>query len=336
MTFVGWPVHTQYDRQVQALEEEVAKQTARADKLAALTKGTAAADVKREADAELRKVREFYQQKLKNRDGTADAEKLRVARQEHAAQVASLKAQVADLRKRLRLQGGVSSPGLAWGDNDDTTAGSNADTGAGAGAGAGASASAAELRAEVDRLTEENVELRKFVLAGPPPPPASPSPAQPQASPRDAGMDDEARAAYEARLEELKAQLHLANARVAALRKQQQEREAQQQPSQAGGSSGSGGGNADDTGSGAALSALDHAADVARLEDRLDRAQQDLAAERAVRGECALADACAVVCLWRVFATARMRGDSVVVVPTARCAACCQYHGGVPSATRGG
>ena len=113
MTFVGWPVHTQYDRQVQALEEEVAKQTARADKLAALTKGTAAADVKREADAELRKVREFYQQKLKNRDGTADAEKLRVARQEHAAQVASLKAQVADLRKRLRLQGGRAWAPLA-------------------------------------------------------------------------------------------------------------------------------------------------------------------------------------------------------------------------------
>lgn len=63
-----------YERRVEALEEDVARHQSRADKLAKLTKSTAAADIKKASEAQLRQLREFYHEKLRQVRGAGVCE----------------------------------------------------------------------------------------------------------------------------------------------------------------------------------------------------------------------------------------------------------------------
>ena len=54
-------------QQVEDAQEAAKAEAKRAEELAALTKSTAAADVRKQADAEIRRIREFYHNKLKQK-----------------------------------------------------------------------------------------------------------------------------------------------------------------------------------------------------------------------------------------------------------------------------
>lgn len=191
-------------------------------------------------------------------DSTVDAEKLRVAELEHTATVRELRDEIARLRRV------VQRPSLATA--SDTTP-NRASAGVASSPAAG---SATDKDEEIRRLREENVELRKFVLAGPPPPTEGAKAQEQDSAAGTQGADQEL-------VEELRAELHLANARVQALRQQA----AQQQPQ----------GTAverrqtsdqDAVGTAGALRALEQAADVARLEERVANAQRSLEEEKQV------------------------------------------------------